>query len=246
MTQDSPSSAALERFCVFQALRMEQAVREVALRDWRQWPEAFRTADSAAVQRFAADNSDEIQFLCWTQWIAELQLAEAASSARRCGMAIGLYRDLAVGANADGAESWAHPQTVVSQAHAGAPPDILNTAGQDWGLPPFDPRTLRETGYVAFIELIAANMRHAGALRIDHVVGLQHLYWVPDGQPPSGGAYVAYPFDDLTGILALESWRNHCMVVGEDLGTVPAGFREKAAALGILSYKVIYFEQDPG
>jgi 4-alpha-glucanotransferase len=174
-----------------------------------------------------------------------VQLAEAEASAKRCGMAIGLYRDLAVGASASGAESWMHPQTVVSRAHAGAPPDILNTSGQDWGLPPFDPRVLRETGYAAFIELVRANMRHAGALRIDHVVGLQHLYWVPESQPPSAGAYVTYPFDDLTGILALESWRNQCLVVGEDLGTVPAGFRERAAALGIFSYKVVYFEQDP-
>jgi 4-alpha-glucanotransferase len=235
---------ALKQFCVFQALRMAQAVRDVTATDWRQWPKEFRAADSAAVQRFAADNSDEIEFLCWTLWIAELQLAEAAASAKRCGMAIGLYCDLAVGANAAGAESWGHPQTVVSRARAGAPPDLLNTSGQDWGLPPFDPRVLRETGYAAFIELVQANMRHAGALRIDHVVGLQHLYWVPEGRPPSAGAYVTYPFDDLTGILALESWRNQCLVVGEDLGTVPMGFRERAAALGIFSYKVVYFEQD--
>jgi 4-alpha-glucanotransferase len=160
-------------------------------------------------------------------------------------MAIGLYRDLAVGANAAGYAAWAHPSTVVSKAHAGAPPDILNTTGQDWGLPPFDPGVLRETGYAAFIDLIRANMRHAGALRIDHVVGLQHLYWVPQGKPPSAGAYVAYPFEDLAGILALESWRHQCIVIGEDLGTVPAGFRERAEELGILSYKVVYFEQDP-
>src|ERR1700689_1304896 len=111
-------------------------------------------------------------------------------------------------------------------------------------LPPFDPGVLREMGYAAFIALVRANMRHAGALRIDHIVGLQHLYWVPEGHPPAEGAYVTYPFYDLAGILALESCRNQCLVVGEDLGTVPPGFRERTAELGILSSKVLYFEQN--
>jgi 4-alpha-glucanotransferase len=161
-------------------------------------------------------------------------------------MAIGLYRDLAVGSDAAGFETWSQREVVVSRAHVGAPPDILNTAGQDWGLPPFNPVVLRETGYTAFIDLVRANMRYAGAIRIDHVVGLQHLYWVPEGSPPSEGAYVRYPFEDLTGILALESHRNQCLVIGEDLGTVPPGFRERAANLGILSSKVLYFEQKSG
>jgi len=129
-------------------------------------------------------------------------------------------------------------------AQVGAPPDIYNPAGQDWGLPPFHPRALREEGYRSFIELIRANMRHAGGLRIDHVMGLRHLYWVPKGQKPSAGAYVRYPFDDLIGILALESHRHRCLVVGEDLGTVPDGFREHMAAANILSYRVLFFEQD--
>jgi 4-alpha-glucanotransferase len=161
-------------------------------------------------------------------------------------MAVGLYRDLAVGADRAGAETWANAAAVVSGAQVGAPPDIYNPAGQDWGLPPFHPRALREEGYRSFIELVRANMRHAGGLRIDHVMGLQHLYWVPQGKTPAEGAYVAYPLDDLVGILALESHRQRCLVVGEDLGTVPEGFRERMAEANILSYRVLFFEQEGG
>jgi 4-alpha-glucanotransferase len=159
-------------------------------------------------------------------------------------MAVGLYRDLAVGADRAGAETWADAAAVVSGAQVGAPPDILNPAGQDWGLPPFHPRMLREEGYRSFIELLRANMRHAGGLRIDHVMALQHLYWVPHGEKPPAGGYVRYPLDDLVGILSLESHRHHCLVVGEDLGTVPEGFRARMAAANILSYRVLFFEQD--
>ena len=160
-------------------------------------------------------------------------------------MAVGLYRDLAVGANRAGAETWVNAAAVVSGAEVGAPPDIHNPAGQNWELPPFHPRALREEGYRSFIELIRANMRHAGGLRIDHVMGLQHLYWVPQGQEPSAGAYVRYPMEELIGILALESHRQGCLIVGEDLGTVPEGFRERMAQANILSYRVLFFEQEP-
>ena len=160
-------------------------------------------------------------------------------------MAVGLYRDLAVGADRAGAETWANAAAVVSGAQVGAPPDIHNPAGQNWGLPPFHPHALREEGYRSFIELVRANMRHAGGLRIDHVMGLQHLYWVPQGQPASAGAYVRYPLEDLIGILALESHRQRCLIVGEDLGTVPEGFRERMAEANILSYRVLFFEQEP-
>src|SRR5262249_16240782 len=123
-------------------------------------------------------------------------------------------------------------------------PDIYNPQGQDWGLPPTDPYILRQQGYRSFIELIRANMRHAGALRIDHVMGLQRLWWVPAGKQPADGAYVTYPMKDLIGILALESHRRRCLVIGEDLGTVPEGFREHMAEANILSYRVLFFEQD--
>jgi 4-alpha-glucanotransferase len=196
------------------------------------------------VARFAEEHRDRIEFHAWTQWIADQQLGDAAQVARARGMVIGLYRDLAVGADSAGAEAWASQNIVVSSVHVGAPPDILNPAGQDWALPPFDPHALREGAYAGFIDLVRANMRHAGGLRIDHVMALQHLYWIPKGRPPSEGAYVSYPMEDLIGILALESQRHGCLVVGEDLGTVPEGFRERMEAAGILSYRIVFFEFD--
>ncbi|WP_448188555.1 malto-oligosyltrehalose trehalohydrolase [Azospirillum sp. sgz301742] len=229
--------ASLERYCTFQTLR-----ERFGGQGWPQWPEAFRDPASDAVARFAAENAGRLDFLAWLQWVADCQLEAAAEQAKARGMAVGLYRDLAVGADAGGAETWASPDVVVSSAHVGAPPDLFNPAGQDWGLPPFHPRALREQGYAGFIELVRANMRHAGALRIDHAMALQHVYWIPEGHPPSEGAYVAYPLDDLVGILALESRRSGCLVVGEDLGTVPEGFRDRMAAAGILSYRVVFFE----
>jgi 4-alpha-glucanotransferase len=159
-------------------------------------------------------------------------------------MCIGLYRDLAVGCDRTGAETWSEPTAFLAGAQVGAPPDIHNPAGQNWRLPPFNPGGLQDDAYGSFVDLIRANMRHAGAIRIDHVMGLQRLYCIPDGSPPADGAYLSYWLDDLTGILALESHRNKCLVVGEDLGTVPEGFREKMEACNILSYRVLFFEQD--
>jgi malto-oligosyltrehalose trehalohydrolase/4-alpha-glucanotransferase len=234
----------LERNCRFLALRESFASQDASLADWRAWPEEYRDPGSPAVGRFAAENRHRLDFLAWLQWIADEQLAAAAATALQRGMAVGLYRDLAVGADRAGAETWANSAAVVSGARVGAPPDIYNPAGQDWGLPPFHPRALRDEGYRSFIQLVRANMRHAGGLRIDHAMGLQHLYWVPQDEKPSTGAYVRYPMEDLIGILALESHRHKCLVVGEDLGTVPEGFRERMAEANILSYRVLFFEQD--
>jgi 4-alpha-glucanotransferase len=252
-TGDSPRQAAfnvfrrqggevLERTSLFQALRQRFANDEQSLTDWHSWPEEYRDPTSPAVTRFAEEHGETITFWSWLQWLADEQLGAAASVAER--MEVGLYRDLAVGANPAGAETWSNPGIVVSRAHAGAPPDIFNPAGQDWGLPPFHPQALREEAYQSFVNLIRANMRHAGGLRVDHAMALQHLYSIPEGMSPSEGAYVSYPFEDLVGILALESQRHRCLVVGEDLGTVPEGFRERMAEAGVLSYRVLFFEQD--
>ena len=234
--------AAFERSCLFQALRQHFAAQGSGQADWHNWPQPYQEPTSPAVARFAEEHEAVVAFRVWMQWLADRQLGDAARAAG--GMAVGLYRDLAVGADQSGAETWASQRAVVAGAQVGAPPDIYNTAGQDWGLPPFHPRALREEAYASFVELVRANMRHAGGLRIDHVMALQHLYWVPKGQSPANGAYVRYPMDDLVGILALESQRNHCLVVGEDLGTVPEGFRERMAAARILSYRVLFFEKD--
>ena len=235
---------SLKQFCIFQAIRLDLARKTRVPDDVHEWPQELREPDSPGADEFVRSHREDIEFLNWAQWIADTQLRDAASRAEAQGMILGLYRDLAVGSSAAGAETWSNPQLVAGQAHAGVPPDIVNPAGQDWGLPPFNPRTLRQSAYAPFIELVRANMRYCSALRIDHVVGLQHLYWIPVGHKPDQGAYVTYPFDDLVGILALESWRNHCLIVGEDLGTVPPGFSEKLNEHGILSYRVLYFEQD--
>jgi 4-alpha-glucanotransferase len=231
---------SLRQFCAFQAMRLENDGNAAG------HPlDGLPAADSPRFIEFAVSRQEQIEFLIWAQWMADSQLSEAARHAEANGIRLGLYRDLAVGSSASGAEVWSNPDTVVRQAHAGAPPDIVNPAGQDWNLPPFHPRALREAAYAPFIELVRANMRYSGALRIDHAIGLQHLYWVPAGQKPDHGAYVTYPFDDLVGILALESQRNHCLIIGEDLGTVPAGFSRKLNERGILSNRVLHFEQDP-
>lgn len=232
----------LARSCAFYCLRQRFVSRDPALGDWRKWPQEYRDPESPVVRQFMEENSDEVRFAAWLQWLADMQLSSASQAAE--SMAIGLYRDLAVGADPAGTETWFNQKAVVSGAHVGAPPDIFNPTGQDWGLPPFHPRELKEQRYSGFVELIRANMRYAGALRVDHVMALQHLYWIPEGQPPQNGAYVRYPMEDLIAILALESRRNHCMVVGEDLGTVPDGFRERMERAAILSYRVLFFEQD--
>jgi malto-oligosyltrehalose trehalohydrolase/4-alpha-glucanotransferase len=232
----------LEKNCLFLVLR--ENFSAMGMPDWHGWSQEFQDPASPAVQRFRDQHRERLEFFAWMQWVADEQLGAAAITAAREGMAIGLYRDLAVGADRAGAETWINATAVVSGAEIGAPPDIYNPAGQTWGLPPFHPRRLRGENYRSFIELVRTNMRHAGGLRIDHVMGLQHLYWVPKGKAPCAGAYVRYPLDDLIGILALESERHHCLVVGEDLGTVPEGFRERMQDANVLSYRVLFFEQD--
>jgi 4-alpha-glucanotransferase len=235
---------SLEHYALFQAIRFVRAAANASAFDWREWPEELRDPNSSSCRAFAQTHQDEIDFIAWSQWIADRQLRNASDRARKFGMAIGLYRDLAIGANGSGAETWSNPQAVASKAHAGAPPDLYNPAGQDWGLPPFNPLKLKSEGYNSFIELLRANMRYAGGLRIDHVAGLRHLYWVPEGKSATEGVYVNYPFDDLLNILALESVRHQCLVIGEDLGTVPQGLRESLAAANVLSCRVLYFEQN--
>lgn len=235
---------ALERASLFQALRQHFSGDPDVGADWRQWPEDLQTPDSERAGEFARQHQAEIDFQCFLQFLADEQLALAAAEARRQNMAIGLYRDLAVGCDASGAETWANPAAFLQRTLVGAPPDIFNPAGQNWGLPPFDPVALQQEGYRSFAELIRANMGHAGGLRIDHVMGLARLYCIPEGKSSAEGAYVSFPLDDLIGVLALESQRHQCLVVGEDLGTVPPGFRETLMAANILSYRVLFFEQD--
>jgi 4-alpha-glucanotransferase len=238
---------ALLDFCVFETLH-EHALEQGWGWSWRHWPAPFRNPRSNEVARFAEEHRHRIELAQFRQFEADRQLGEAQRRARAAGMAIGLYRDLAVGVDPNGAEAWADQDLLTSGASIGAPPDLLNLKGQNWGLVPLSPVALCRRAYDPFIAALRANMRHAGALRIDHVMALRQLYWIPEGAPPDAGAYVRYPFEDLVRILCLESRRSRCAVVGEDLGTVPEGFRERMHDAGILSYRVLFFErgQDGG
>jgi (1->4)-alpha-D-glucan 1-alpha-D-glucosylmutase len=240
----SASGEALRRQALFDALQAHFHRGDPSVWGWPAWPDEYRDPASPAVLRFAAEHAEEVDCFAWLQWQAELQRADVAERARRCGLAVGLYADLAVSIDRGGAEAWAHQELYAVTASVGAPPDAFNVQGQDWGLPPMIPQRLRDLGYAPFLATLRANMRASGALRIDHVMGLLRLYWVPSGAAPAQGAYVRYPFDDLLGLLALESERHRCLVIGEDLGTVPDEVRSALAANDILSYRVLLFERD--
>ena len=232
----------LRRFCVFQALREARGRDDPAQRDWRNWPSPLRDPGSADVAAFAAANRHRIAFFEYCEWIARGQLAACAVAAREAGMMLGLYGDLAVGVDASSGDAWAAQDEIVAGWSLGAPPDDWNRLGQNWGLAPFNPSALRRKAYRAFIDLVRHNMHGVGALRIDHILGLWRGFWIRQGRSAAEGAYVRYPFADLVAILALESQRARCVVIGEDLGTVPPGLREALAAAGILSYRLLYFE----
>jgi glycogen operon protein len=230
---------SLHRFATFQALAETQSAPA-----WSTWDSALRDARSSEVASFAAQHAERVRYHQFLQWLCERQFAVAASRARDAGLALGLYRDLAVGAAADGAEAWANADVLARDVSIGAPPDPLAPAGQVWNLPPPIPLAWRECDFASFRAAVAANMRHAGILRIDHVLGLARLFWIPGGGKPADGAYVAYPLDDLIGQLALESQRQQCAVIGEDLGTVPDGLRDTLASNGMLRYQVLLLERD--
>jgi (1->4)-alpha-D-glucan 1-alpha-D-glucosylmutase len=234
--------AALEAHAVFEAL---SAHFRAEGRWWLgDWPEAYRRADAPEVARFAAENPRQVAYHAWLQHVADVQLGQAAAEARRSGMSIGLYRDLAVGGDLGGSEIWGAPERFALGLSIGAPPDPLGPQGQNWGLPPFDPLALETQGLAAFRALVAANMRHAGAIRIDHAFQLQRLFLIPRGASATEGAYVAYPFEALLAVLRLESHRHRCLVIAEDLGTGPEGFSDAIMASGILSYRVLSFERE--
>jgi (1->4)-alpha-D-glucan 1-alpha-D-glucosylmutase len=196
------------------------------------------------VREFAQTNAERIEFFQYLQWQAAQQLERAASAARDLGCGVGIYQDLAVSIDRGGAESWANQRLYAVGASVGAPPDEVNLKGQNWGLPPLRPDELKAQRYEPIIATLRASMRAAGALRIDHVMGLYRLYWIPPGASGAEGAYVHYPFDDLLTILALESERNECMVIGEDLGTVPDEVRDGLRRTRVMSYRVLYFERN--
>jgi 4-alpha-glucanotransferase len=205
---------------------------------WFDWPKSMKRPDASGVAAFRAECADRVQFHSWVQWLVDEQLREA-------GRGLSLMTDLAIGCDRGGADAWMWPESFSLDMSVGAPPDQFNTQGQTWGLPPFDPWRLREAAYEPFIRTVRSAFRHAGALRIDHVMGMFRLYWIPQGLSAKEGCYVYLPFADLLGIVALESLRAGAYVVGEDLGTIEPYVREELSSARILSYKLSQFEPGP-
>jgi 4-alpha-glucanotransferase len=228
----------------FDALHAYQVKEDEMRWGWPAWPEAYQNIDSPEVKAFCETHADEVDFFLWLQWLAYTQFAACWNECQRHEMPIGLYRDLAVGVAEGGSETWCDRELYCLKASVGAPPDILGPLGQNWGLPPMDPHIIAARAYEPFIDLLRANMQNCGALRIDHVMSVLRLWWIPYGETADHGAYVHYPVDDLLSILALESKRHQCMVIGEDLGTVPVEIVGKLRKSGVYSYKVLYFESD--
>ena len=210
---------------------------------WKMWPEEFQSPHTQQVAEFQKQESKRIDYFAFLQWLAHRQLSDIASIAQTSGMPVGLYLDLAVGCDGSGVDVWSDKDVYVSGAAVGAPPDAMNTLGQDWGLTPINPVALQQQGYLPLIKALRSNMQYAGALRIDHILGLMRQYWVAPGMKANEGIYITFPFKDILRIIALESRRNDCVVIGEDLGTVPDGFSEIMEAAGLLSYKVLFFER---
>lgn len=227
------AGTALHEFALFEALSTSFGA------DWRTWPAPYRDHDADALAAFETTHEEEIARTKWEQWQADMQLADAQDRACKAGMRVGLYLDLAVGPRLGGAETWVKDSSLITGATLGAPPDPLGPVGQSWGLAPQSPLKLRAEGYAGFARLLRSVMRHAGMIRIDHVLGLMRSFWIPDGG--TEGTYVSYPFDALLAVVAIESVRSNTIVVGEDLGLVPEGLREKLSASGVYGLDVLQY-----
>lgn len=227
----------------FEALYEHFRKIDTSIYDWKLWPKEFQSPNTNSVKSFRETHKLRIKYFMYLQWLAHQQLMHAADLTTTHDMPLGLYLDLAVGCDGSGVDVWSNQDVYVSGASIGAPPDAMNTLGQNWGLTPMNPVVLKEQGYLPLIKALRSNMQYAGALRIDHILGLMRQYWVAPGMGAHEGIYITFPLDDILSIIALESRRSRCVVIGEDLGTVPEGFTDIIARSGLLSYKVLYFER---
>ncbi len=234
---------ALERHARFEALHAAIFGRNPAQWHWRTWPAELRHPTGPAVAAFARDHAREVAFHAWLQYRADQGLAAAQDATRQAGMSIGLIADLAVGTDSGGSHAWSRQGEMLTGFTVGAPPDQLSPGGQDWGLVTFSPHGLRQRGYAAFIEMLRAALRHAGGVRVDHALGLERLWVLPEGAAANDGAYLTMPRDDLLRLLALEGARHGALLIGEDLGTLPEGFRERLQSHGVQGLRVLYFER---
>lgn len=241
--QNASLDSAFESFCTKRGVALEQfaaycVIAEKLGANWHSWPAELQDAGGPAVAQMANENRDRVRFHQWLQWLLDEQLTAAARQ-------MAIVQDLAIGVDPGGADAWAWRDVFAHGCTVGAPPDLYNRRGQDWGLPPFIPQKLRAAGYEPFIQTLRAALRHAGGLRIDHVMGLFRLYWIPRGMDPTQGTFVRYRADEMLAIVAIESQRAGAFVVGEDLGTVEQGVRESLAEHQVLSYRLFWFEDEP-
>lgn len=230
---------ALQSHAIFEVLHARHGA------DWRQWPAELRNSRSTRTHGFGAAHEREVGFHVFAQWLARASLAHAQTAARGAGMRLGLIADLAVGTDPRGSHAWSRQADIIEGLSIGAPPDLFNPSGQEWGLAAFSPRALQTHGYGAFIELLRAVLADTGGMRVDHILGLARLWVVPAGAPPAAGAYLRYPLQDLLRLIALEAWRHQALIVGENLGTVPEGFNERLAQHGVLGTTVLWFQTEP-
>jgi 4-alpha-glucanotransferase len=233
----------LREHALFEALHQKWFGSE-KIWNWSAWPAHWRDPASATVAQYASAEARAVQYQLFLQWIADRSFAAAQASARRDGMRIGLIADLAIGMDRGGSHAWARQKDLLLGLSIGAPPDLLGPRGQDWGLTGFSPQALVANGYEPFLATLRAAMRHAGGVRIDHAMGLTRLWLIPHGASPADGAYLSYPLDDLLRLIALESHRHGAIVIGEDLGTVPDGFRGRMSEAGIAGMDVLWFTRD--
>ncbi len=230
--------------CLFEALNERFLAANPEACGWMDWPEEYRDPHSEAVKRFAEENAERVEFFEYMQWQAHMQLESAGRLSMSAGLGIGLCQGMAAGCHPNSSEAWIRQAGRAAGFLAGSPPDDISLGGRTWEIRPVNPHKLKEEGYASFIEILRANMKDAGALRVDHIMSLSRLFWAPEGKNPLEGAYVNYPLEDLLGIIALESRKNKCMVIGEDLGTAPESLPPILKKYGIFSYRVFYNEQD--
>ena len=211
---------------------------------WGQWPAELHDPRGAAVEALRDQIADDVEFYRWLQWVVDEQLGAVQRQAKEAGMSLGVVHDLAVGVHPEGADAWGLADALARRVTVGAPPDQYNQLGQDWSQPPWRPDRLEELGYAPYRDMLRASLRHAGGIRIDHVIGLFRLWWVPNGQIPSEGTYVRYDHEALISILTLEAYRAGALVIGEDLGVVEPWVRDYLRERGILGTSILWFEND--
>lgn len=237
------ASPLLRDHAVFELLHAAQCERDPRSSHWRDWPAHYRNAGSADVATFAAGHAEEIDHQIFLQWLTARSYSNAQRTCREAGMKVGLVADLAIGMDGAGSHAWSRPSDVLIGLTIGAPPDYYAIDGQNWGLTTFSPLGLAKSGYAPFVETLQASLRHVGGIRIDHVMGMNRLWLIPEGAGALDGAYVTFPSAALFRLIALESWRHRAIVIGEDLGTLPYGFREQLREQGIAGMRVLRFER---